>query len=161
MEWETRADCAQRDPKLWDGEYEYETQKAKQICFRCPVIDHCLIDAMVNKEPWTVRGAHTAEERDAIRPAWERKHAKNLNLLKSVYKRENLLLGPRQEERLEKCRKAKAALHPGMQDYTDHIAVLNQVIAHPGETTENLAKRMGMSRSWFQHALISAWRMAS
>lgn len=165
MEWETRADCVDRNPELWDGDDEYKTKKAKAVCFRCPVKDHCFIDAMVNESPteerFTVRGAHTASERAEAYPGWIHSQGRNIRLLKTMYKKNNTILGGRQERRLERARKARRILNPGVENYNLHIAVLNQVIQYPEDTAENLGRRMGRSVSWFNSALHEACEAAS
>lgn len=156
--WEERADCKDRDPRLWDGEDEYSTQQAKKICFGCPVIDKCLIDAMVNEEKFTVRGAHTAEEREQIRPDFFARH--NMGLLRTQYKRKDTDLGGRQEKRLEKSRLARKIIPPTHPKFDEYREVLDLVIAKPWATAEELGRRISRSSSYVQHTLCEAWEVA-
>lgn len=166
MNWEDRADCKDRDPRMWDGEDEYLTGKAKQICHRCPVRSDCLVDAMVNElndpeyKRHTIRGAHTPLERSDYNQEFIEKFGRDLDLLKAKYKRKSLDLGGRQERRLEKSRLARNLLSPAHPRFDDYREVLDMVIAKPWATAEELGKRISKSTSYVQHTLCEAWEVA-
>ncbi len=72
-EWQLRAACRDLDSALFfhpDGERgparaERET-RAKQICGRCPVLEHCRRHALAVGEPYGVWGGLSLAERSAL-----------------------------------------------------------------------------------------------
>lgn len=159
--WQNQAACIDRDPHLFDGEDEYANAKAKEICFRCPARDFCLIDAMVNEEPAGVWGAHTPEERKEYRREFELKNSGTLHLLKQQYKRRKFNLVGKQERRLEKAREAIGRIDPALPRFEEYKRTLQMVISHPEEFAYELGDRLGKSESWVNHTLMEVWEMVS
>ncbi|OQW34556.1 MAG: hypothetical protein A4E20_11085 [Nitrospira sp. SG-bin2] len=159
--WEARGACLDRDPKLWDGEYEYLNKKAKEICFKCPVIGACLTSALINDEPNGIWGGHTKAERDDYRPTFLQHHKKNLNLLKEEYKHKTVMLEPKYEHRLEKARMCKRKLSHSNPKYNQMMEVLDQIIQRPEASAQTIGKRLGISVSTVQLMLREAMELVS
>lgn len=167
IRWEERADCTDRDPRIWDGEDEYLNGKAKGICRTCPVKDRCLIDAMVNEldrpddERHTIRGAHSPQDRSGYKREFLEKFGRDLPLLKVQYRRRDISLGGRQEKRLEKSRRSRMLLHPGIPKYDEYRQLLDVVISSPEATAVLIGNRIGKSESWVNHTLMEVWEKVS
>jgi len=74
MEWAQRAACVDSDPDLFfpvgtTGPAERETLAAKQVCFRCPVIDECLAWALDTGQASGVWGGTSEWERAMVHQA--------------------------------------------------------------------------------------------
>ncbi|MGG7101281.1 WhiB family transcriptional regulator [Rhodococcus sp. 24CO] len=72
--WRMLATCKSVDPAVFYSPGEERgrnrlarEQMAKQVCFRCPVIDDCLNFALETGEPHGVWGGTTPTERLALR----------------------------------------------------------------------------------------------
>ncbi len=72
--WRMLATCKSVDPAVFYSPGEERgrnrlarEQAAKQVCFRCPVIDDCLNFALETGEPHGVWGGTTPTERLALR----------------------------------------------------------------------------------------------
>jgi WhiB family redox-sensing transcriptional regulator len=77
-EWQLRGACRGEDSALFfhpEGERgparSARETAAKAVCVRCPVIEECLRQALVTREPYGVWGGTTESEREEIlaRPA--------------------------------------------------------------------------------------------
>ncbi|MFI6208287.1 WhiB family transcriptional regulator [Streptomyces sp. NPDC051041] len=71
MEWLRSAACAGEDPELFfpvgaAGPALRDTEAAKRICSRCPVITECLTFALSSGQTSGVWGGTCEEERDAL-----------------------------------------------------------------------------------------------
>lgn len=74
-EWMDQAACLERDPEIFfwgdttsDNRQDViNREEAKEICNGCDVVSDCLEYALVNNISDGVWGAHTSEERRAIR----------------------------------------------------------------------------------------------
>ena len=72
MDWRSRAACLDEDPELFfpvgsTGPAVVQTEQAKAICRRCPVIDECLEFALETKQDTGVWGGMSEDERRALR----------------------------------------------------------------------------------------------
>lgn len=65
-EWVERASCVTTDPELFFTDNIRHIEIAKRICDGCPVREDCLDHALGNKEPYGIRGGHTARERSRM-----------------------------------------------------------------------------------------------
>jgi WhiB family redox-sensing transcriptional regulator len=72
-EWQLQAACRGMDSSLFfhpdreRGPARAEREaRAKEICHRCPVIDHCRRHALATQEPYGVWGGLTESEREQI-----------------------------------------------------------------------------------------------
>ena len=71
-DWRHRAACRDEDPELFfpvgeSGPALAQTEQAKAVCRRCPVVDACLAWAIDAGEAHGVWGATTPEERRAVK----------------------------------------------------------------------------------------------
>lgn len=78
MDWRHRAVCRDEDPELFfpignSGPAVAQTEEAKAVCRRCPVIEECLAYALETGENFGVWGGLGEEERRELR-ARELKH---------------------------------------------------------------------------------------
>ena len=81
--WHERARCAGWPPELWHDDISdlpgtrahaaqalaQRNEQARAVCVACPVRRECLTDALTRREPATVRGGYTADERETLRNA--------------------------------------------------------------------------------------------
>jgi WhiB family redox-sensing transcriptional regulator len=67
--WMESAVCATADPEEWFPEKGSSSQKAKNICATCPVIDECLQFALDNEEAGIWGGTSSRERRRMRRAA--------------------------------------------------------------------------------------------
>ncbi len=63
----TSLPCRTHDPDLWFAEAPAELERAKELCFTCPVRHACLASALSRQEPWGVWGGEIFE-RGAVIP---------------------------------------------------------------------------------------------
>lgn len=159
--WKSRAICRDRDPKIFDGEDEYSTGKAKEICYRCPVVGACLTAAIINNVETGIWGAHTFQERESYKPYFLKLHAPNLPVLREKYKWKEIALDGRYERRLEKAKYCRSRIRPGIEGYNDFRQVLDLIIRYPDASNEALGKRLDRSESWFRHTLKECLEMVS
>lgn len=62
--WKLKGACATTThPELWFSNDFAEMQLAQRICWKCPVIAECLIEAYENNEVYGIWGGMTAKER--------------------------------------------------------------------------------------------------
>lgn len=74
--WWDWAACADADPAIFHPDSDTDTaDEAKRWCRICPVVEHCLADAIEGDDRWGVRGGLTATEREASRTAKRRARA--------------------------------------------------------------------------------------
>lgn len=71
-DWRDRAACRDEDPELFfpigtTGPAERQSELAKRVCRRCPVVDPCLQFALRTGQNYGVWGGTTPEERRALR----------------------------------------------------------------------------------------------
>lgn len=67
-DWMEAARCAQSDPELWfpgTGDY-IASQRARAICFTCPVKTECREYALAEEIPFGIWGGLTADQRGAM-----------------------------------------------------------------------------------------------
>jgi WhiB family redox-sensing transcriptional regulator len=64
-DWASYAVCAQQDPETLFVQGS-EQNRAKQVCFGCPVRGECLADALDNRMEFGVWGGMTERERRAL-----------------------------------------------------------------------------------------------
>lgn len=72
MDWRQRAACRDEDPELFfpigtGGPALVQTEQAKAVCHRCPVIDPCLEWAVETNQSTGVWGGMNETERLALR----------------------------------------------------------------------------------------------
>lgn len=65
--WWDSALCATTDPEIFTPNPGDSTRPAKRICAACPVIDACLVDALVTNEQFSIRGGLAPGERRQIK----------------------------------------------------------------------------------------------
>ncbi|GGO87975.1 WhiB family transcriptional regulator [Wenjunlia tyrosinilytica] len=70
MNWRHRAACRHEDPDLFfpvgsSGPALLQTERAKEVCRRCPVLAQCLDWAMEAGQDWGVCGGMSEDERRA------------------------------------------------------------------------------------------------
>ncbi len=65
MDWTTRAACRSNDPDVLFVQGAAQN-RAKTICFGCPVRTECLADALDNRVEFGVWGGMTERERRAV-----------------------------------------------------------------------------------------------
>src|SRR5512138_682230 len=71
--WQDRAACLDEDPELffppgneWKG-HENQEAAAKAVCNRCPVLEQCREKALVDGDPYAIRGGTTPAERTTLK----------------------------------------------------------------------------------------------
>jgi hypothetical protein len=62
-DWWRQAECAQNLDRDWFTDRADETLRCRLICYRCPVRNPCLHEAITERDPWGVWGGLTVEER--------------------------------------------------------------------------------------------------
>ncbi|MBB4889602.1 WhiB family redox-sensing transcriptional regulator [Streptomyces netropsis] len=72
MNWRQDAACREEDPDLFfpvgtTGPAVTQTEDAKSVCRRCPVMEQCLRWAMNSGQEYGVWGATSEKDRQAIR----------------------------------------------------------------------------------------------
>lgn len=76
LSWHQEAACAGLDPAMFTpevdatgprGNIQAAINKARAVCWTCPVRRVCLDDAFATGDAWTIRGGMTAEERRRLR----------------------------------------------------------------------------------------------
>lgn len=72
MDWRHRAACRDEDPELFfpigtTGPAEFQTDQAKAVCRRCPVVEDCLSWAMETGQDSGVWGGLSEDERRALK----------------------------------------------------------------------------------------------
>ena len=72
MDWRHRAICRDVDPELFfpignSTDARLQTQEAKAVCRRCPVIEECLAWAQETRQDSGVLGGLSEDERRALR----------------------------------------------------------------------------------------------
>lgn len=82
MDWRHHAVCRDEDPELFfpigtSGPAKAQTEEAKAVCRRCPVVDECLAWALESGEDFGVWGGLSEEERREQRA---RRRRRELNL---------------------------------------------------------------------------------
>jgi WhiB family redox-sensing transcriptional regulator len=90
-DWQMHGACRGMDSAFFfhpDGErgrakYNREA-RAKEVCGRCPVIEHCRRHALVAQEPYGVWGGLSEEERDEIIGG----HARRLRVAQPAHRRQ-------------------------------------------------------------------------
>lgn len=71
-EWRDLAACREEDPELFfpigtGPAADAQVERAKAVCQRCPVAEHCLAYALSSGQDAGIWGGHTEEERRALR----------------------------------------------------------------------------------------------
>ena len=66
--WRTRARCREEDPELFfptgnNAAADYQTQEAKAVCRRCPVMESCLQWALETGQDTGIWGGTSEDER--------------------------------------------------------------------------------------------------
>lgn len=156
-----RAACTKSDPEMFFSTNPYHVRAAKNICYGCPIIGRCLADAMINEqrldadERYGIWGGHTPGERVSYQAEWKRIHAKNLPLLKEIYK--NHTMHGKYAKRLTRCIEARRKIAPALPRYDDYRQVLDLVIANPEMSTEKIALRINRSEAWVSNTISEAW----
>jgi WhiB family redox-sensing transcriptional regulator len=66
-----KAACTEVDPEIFFPNYsdggEFAEAMAKKVCRSCPIINECLEFALYTGDRWSILGATTPSEREAIR----------------------------------------------------------------------------------------------
>jgi WhiB family redox-sensing transcriptional regulator len=80
MDWRHRAACRDEDPELFfpignTGPALLQTEEAKQVCRRCPVIGECLNFALSSSQDHGVWGGLSEDERRALKRRIQRNSA--------------------------------------------------------------------------------------
>lgn len=65
--WRDYAICSTSDPELFFPPIGANAQEAKKICFRCPVKDECLTEAIRYRVPYGIWGGKSPNERQRLR----------------------------------------------------------------------------------------------
>jgi WhiB family redox-sensing transcriptional regulator len=82
MDWRHQAQCKDEDPELFfpvgnAGPALLQTEEAKAVCRRCPVMDHCLQWALETGQEAGVWGGLSEDERRSMRRRAARRRAAN------------------------------------------------------------------------------------
>lgn len=72
VHWHTRAACRDQDPELFfpignTGPALLQIQEAKEVCYRCPVIDQCLQWALDTRQDAGVWGGTSEDDRRSLK----------------------------------------------------------------------------------------------
>ncbi|MFJ9406847.1 WhiB family transcriptional regulator [Streptomyces sp. NPDC101393] len=81
MNWRHHAVCRDEDPELFfpignTGPALLQTEEAKALCRRCPVMEECLQWALESRQAYGVCGGTSEEERQTMRRRAARKRAR-------------------------------------------------------------------------------------
>ena len=171
--WRLMGQCGTSDPDLaYDGDQDREVEGnpvarrlMKRMCGECPVREKCLDHAMVNQEPAGIWGGMTTREREEHKSAWEKRHKTDLEALKRTYRLSRNSRAECYETRLVRARQAREAVLVAMresdEDWSEHLEVLDLLLANPFTSCAVLAVRMGWgSRQRFERRFKESCELA-
>lgn len=156
--WRSIAPCAGIDPETFFDKAEDDADVeafAKSICKDCPFSKTCLDTAMLAEEEWGIWGGMNPKERASYRPMWQRMQGGRSAIRAKRQDNGILIHDPsidrRYSARLKAAQECRKLVLAGGQFHRreDYLAVLELIIAHPTEDSGTLARRAGVSKTWF------------
>lgn len=156
--WRAIAPCAGIDPEVFFDKAEEDPDVAafaKSVCKGCPFAQKCLDTSMLADEEYGIWGGMTPEERASYRPMWERIQGGRSAIRAKRNDNGILIHDPsidrRYSARLKAAQECRKRVLAGGQFHRreDYLAVLELIIYHPTEDSGTLARRVGLSKTWF------------
>lgn len=158
FDWRSEAACTDADAELFFSEEPEEQERAKAICAGCPRRAECLATAMLREDDWGIWGGMTPEERVQHGRTWRRRMGGGDNV-RALRERVGIRKEPRIAinivekrncARLRAARQCRAMLDnidvPRKQQY---IEIMDMIIENPTLHSALLARRVGLSKTWF------------
>jgi len=167
-DWRASAPCSTVDPDMFFDAAEEDPMveaQAKALCGGCQFRESCLSAAMIGNDEWGIWGGMTPSERESYKPMWER-----MNGGKSQVRimRENngiVMRDPsvdrRYTARLKAAQECRELLLASAHTYrrNEFLSILELIISHPVEDSGRLARRIGISKAWFNTVKREAYSL--
>lgn len=160
-DWRGQGHCVGSDPELFFdlAEEDPEIERAaKRVCEGCRFQFQCLNQAMLAGEEYGIFGGMTPSERRRYRAQWEREQGgrRALRALRRdngiVIQGSNRAVERKYEERLRAAQHCRAAILDSGEDFPrrkEFLGVLELIISNPMEDGGKLARKAGVSKTWF------------
>jgi len=159
FDWRAQSACTSDDANLFYSEEPADQEAAKAICAGCKCRAECLATAMLREDSWGVWGGMTPMERTRHQNTWNRRmgggaSVRALRERTGIYADANFRQHQdrRYSARLSAAREARYKLSKTPADFPsrdEFMRILDMIISHPVDDGGALARRIGISMTWF------------
>ena len=157
LDWRSSTPCGSADPELFfdlAASSPAAEAEAKALCGGCQVRERCLDAAMLSGEEFGIWGGMSPDERSAYKWRWERQHggrAAVRSLRQGFAPVDPTHVPPRYRARFEAAKRCRDLLVASDLSHRrqEFLQVLELIASHPGEDSGRLARRLDISKAWF------------